>query len=125
MQLQVKWAVSQVFAVPQVGDFENVIVRAVYTASATDTKLATCPDDEPGSEPREYPIDALLCGSAKFELDSESEFIPINQLSKETVLGWVKAQLGEDAVLAIEDKVRSQIEAQKNPEPSEILVELP
>lgn len=42
----------------------------------------------------------------------EGSFTPFNQLTKETVVGWVQDSLGKDT---IESRLADQINAQKNP----------
>ena len=42
----------------------------------------------------------------------EGNIIPFDSLTPEIVIGWVKDSLGEDAV---EEALKAQIEAQKNP----------
>lgn len=42
----------------------------------------------------------------------EGSFTPFNQLTKETVVGWVQESLGKDTV---ESSLTDQINAQKNP----------
>lgn len=42
----------------------------------------------------------------------EGSFTPFNQLTKETVVGWVQESLGKDTV---ESSLADQINAQKNP----------
>ena len=43
------------------------------------------------------------------ELEKPKTLIPYNKLTEETVLGWVKAKLGTDAVTAIEKSLEDKI----------------
>ena len=52
-------------------------------------------------------------GSCSFTPNASSEdYIAFNDLTEEIVLGWVKAEVGEEDV---EASITAQIEAQKNP----------
>ena len=44
--------------------------------------------------------------------EEKGSFTPFNQLTKETVVGWVQESLGKDTV---ESSLADQINAQKNP----------
>ena len=54
---------------------------------------------------------ASTYGTVGYTQESET-FIPFADLTKATVVGWVKESLGEDTV---QDALASQIEAQKTP----------
>jgi len=45
----------------------------------------------------------------------DNAFIAYDKLDEDTVVGWVKASLGDDEVKSIEDSIASQIDAQENP----------
>jgi len=46
---------------------------------------------------------------------SSVDFVEYDKLTEDTVIGWVKAGLGEDGVKAKEDNIAAQIDAQENP----------
>jgi hypothetical protein len=53
---------------------------------------------------------------ASYSQDPEAEsYIPYEELTKETVVGWVTASLGEERMAEIEKSLADQIAAQKNP----------
>ena len=55
-------------------------------------------------------------GAVGFEADPEAEgFIPFNDLTEETVLGWVKASIGQEEIQAIEANLAEHIEKAKAP----------
>ena len=54
---------------------------------------------------------ASTYGTVSYTQESDT-FIPFNELTEATVVGWVKESLGEDTV---QDALASQIEAQKAP----------
>ena len=45
----------------------------------------------------------------------DNAFVAYDKLDEDTVVGWVKAKLGDDKVKSIEDAIASQIDAQENP----------
>ena len=45
----------------------------------------------------------------------DNAFVAYDKLDEDTVVGWVKAKLGDDEVKAMEDGIASQIDAQENP----------
>ena len=45
----------------------------------------------------------------------DNAFVAYDKLDEDTVVGWIKAKLGDDKVKAIEDGIASQIDAQENP----------
>ena len=47
--------------------------------------------------------------TGEVELDKPKTLIPYKDLTESTVLGWVKAKLGTDAVTAIEKSLEDQI----------------
>jgi hypothetical protein len=42
-------------------------------------------------------------------------FVAYDKLDEDTVIGWVKASLGDTEVKSIEDNIANQIDAQENP----------
>lgn len=53
-------------------------------------------------------------GNSQFTVQ-EGTFTPYNQLTQEQVIGWVKAQLGEQGVANMEACVQGQIDSQITP----------
>jgi len=47
--------------------------------------------------------------TGEVELDKPKTLIPYKDLTESTVLGWIKAKLGTDAVTAIEKSLEDQI----------------
>ena len=45
----------------------------------------------------------------------DNAFVAYDKLDEDTVIGWVKASLGDDKVKSIEDGIANQIDAQENP----------
>ena len=61
-------------------------------------------------------VDGEFSGSVYGSIGFEGELVtPYADLTEATVIGWVKASMGEETVAAHEAAVEAQIEAQKNP----------
>ena len=45
----------------------------------------------------------------------DNAFVAYDKLDEDTVVGWVKASLGDEQVKSIEDNIANQIDAQENP----------
>jgi hypothetical protein len=45
----------------------------------------------------------------------DNAFVAYDKLDEDTVIGWVKASLGDTEVKSIEDNIANQIDAQENP----------
>lgn len=58
---------------------------------------------------------ARVYGTAVFTLNPEADFIPFEELTEATVIGWVQAVLGEETVAAYEAAITAQLEAIANP----------
>lgn len=58
---------------------------------------------------------ARVYGSVGFTLDPEAEFIPFEELTEATVIGWVHDALGAEAVASNEAAITAQLEAIANP----------
>ena len=121
----VQWSITNVRALPRVGELEKVVISAHYRAYLADTYIGRHPDDPANAPQKTLPVDAEYTGVAQFELDPGGEFIPAEDLTKAVILGWVKDQLGVDAVNEIEDRLRARIDRVKNPpEPTVISLAL-
>ena len=45
----------------------------------------------------------------------DNDFVEYDKLDENTIIGWVKANLGDDEVKSLEDEIARQIDAQENP----------
>ncbi len=85
-------------------DSDKGVVTAHWDCSHTETVGEG--DDALSYSGRRY-------GSCSFQPDASSEdYIAFDDLTEDIVLGWVKAEVGEEDV---EASITAQIEAQKNP----------
>jgi hypothetical protein len=74
---------------------DGFVVTVHYNVSATDGDYS-----------------ASTYGTVGYSEQPGETYIPYDQLTQETVVGWVQESLGKDVV---EDSLQSQIDAQKNP----------
>ena len=44
-----------------------------------------------------------------------SSFVAYDKLDEDTVVGWVKAKLGDEQVKSVEDGIANEIDAKENP----------
>lgn len=92
------WSISRMDTI-QIPD-PNYVVKAYWNLQATN-----------GTET------VSTGGIATFSSEqSESGFIPYNQLTQEIVLGWVKTQLGDSGVASYEESLQKQLTPAPTPE---------
>jgi hypothetical protein len=58
---------------------------------------------------------ATNIGTQVVSLSEGGDFIPLEDLTNETIVGWTKDAIGEEQVKAIETSIASQIEEEINP----------
>ena len=68
---------------------------------------------------------AFIGGSTMFNSNQSSAFIPYDQLTQATVIGWVQAALGEQGIANFEANVQGQINSILNPPVSPMNTPLP
>lgn len=92
------WAVQQMDAYPEYEGNADVVFTVHWTLNGTD-------GEHVGS----------VYGSAGLTLDPEATYVPYADLTKEQVVGWVHAALGEEVVTGYEANVAQQIADQIDP----------
>tara|TARA_A100000171_G_C2087078_1_gene122586 strand:- start:541 stop:882 length:342 start_codon:yes stop_codon:yes gene_type:complete len=75
--------------------------------------IVTGISNEIDSEGNAYQATAI--GTKTLLLDSESEFIPFEDLTNETVVGWTKDAMGAEQVTSIEAGIQQAIDLKINP----------
>jgi hypothetical protein len=83
---------------------DGFVVNVHWRYSMTDT-------DQAG---KNYYADTYSVASYTQDPEAES-YVPYEELTKDIVVGWVTASLGEERMLKIEQSLTDQIAAQKNP----------
>ena len=66
---------------------------------------------------------ATNIGTQVVSLSEGGDFIPLEDLTNETIVGWTKDAIGEKQVKAIETSIASQIEEQINPKHTTITID--
>lgn len=96
--METTWNIIQMDAYPEYEGNADVVFTVHWTLNAVDGEHA-------GS----------VYGSVGLTLDPEATYVPFADLTKEQVVGWVHAALGEEQVAAYEANVAEQIANQANP----------
>jgi len=91
-----------------VGGQQDYVVIAAYDVTGVDGEFTSS-----------------LSNTAQFSTSSVSSFVPYSELTEEIVLGWIKAELGENGVHSIESCIAGQIESEKNPPVVPVVTPLP
>ena len=58
---------------------------------------------------------AEISNIARFSTENVDNFVPYEDLTEATVIGWIQAELGVDGVANIEACIQGQIDSQANP----------
>lgn len=88
------WKIGQLYTVQQPNP--DYVVTAVWSVLGQDGQYS-----------------GVCNGSADFDSQQSSTFIPYNQLTQDIVLQWVYASLGEQGVAEMQANVQAQIDYQK------------
>lgn len=109
MPITYTWTPTSLIGYPVFDGQTDVVTRVFYTVLADDGEGHTA----------DYSNIQLT------PLDPAVPFIPYDDLTPETVIGWVKANLGHDKVAAIEESLSIQIQRQVTPPPEPEVLPLP
>ena len=104
--MAIKWSINQLdYEISK--DGKSNVVTSVHW-NVNDSKEVTKDGEKVTYSGRNY-------GQAALDTSDLSSFVEYNKLDEDTVVGWVKAKLGDDEVKSIEDGIANQIDAQENP----------
>ena len=105
MAINYNWEVTSMSTIAASPTEPNYVVQANYSVIATSV---------------EQPEIFSIINDAAFFTPQEGQpnYIPYEDLTNDIVIGWVKAQLGENGVLSVEETLAAQVEALINPTPS-------
>ena len=134
--MAIKWSINQLDYQISKDSKSNVVTSVHWTAS--DSKKVTKNgekvtysggtygqigvDSDKVSETKYKDGDDIPEGKKVGDVKTEAKdpwkdnaFVAYDKLDEDTVIGWVKAKLGDDKVKSIEDGIANQIDAQENP----------
>ena len=104
--MAIKWSINQLdYEISKDGK-SNVVTSVHWTAS--DAKEVT-------KDGKKVIYAGSNYNSIGLDTSDLSNFVEYNKLDEDTVVGWVKAKLGDDEVKSIEDGIARQIDKQENP----------
>jgi len=104
--MAIKWSINQLDYEISKDNKSNVVTSVHWSAS--DSKEVT-------KDGKKVTYSGSSYGSIGLDTSDLSSFVEYDKLDEDTVVGWVKASLGDDEVKSIEDGIASQIDAQENP----------
>ena len=92
------WNIVQMNTYPEKDGLTDVVFQIHWTLTGTDNIY-----------------EGSVYNSCGVTLDESAPYTPYNELTKEQVIGWVKANLGEEQVISFEANIATQIQNQINP----------
>lgn len=96
--METTWNINQMDAYPEYEGNADVVFTVHWSITATEDEYV-----------------GYAYGSVGLTLDPAAAYVPYAELTKEQVVGWVHAALGEEAVAGYEASVAEQIANAKNP----------
>ena len=104
--MAIKWSINQLdYEISK--DSKSIVVTSVHW-TASDAKEVTKDGTKVIYSGGSY-------GQSGLDTSDLSSFVEYDKLDEDTVVGWVKAELGDDYVKSVEDGIANQIDAQENP----------
>ena len=100
------WNCKTVDVKPTDGDLSNVVYNVHWIVEASKGEIS-----------------ATSIGTKQIEVDEDVDFIDFNDLTNATVVGWVKAAMGEEEVEAIEAGLAANIAEKENPTSITMIIE--
>ena len=101
MAISIEWIITRLEVVNKDG-LNNVAIQACFDVEGSDGDLK-----------------GFTQSDVSFSSTDPTKFTPIEQVTKEQAVAWVKKALG-DRVKEFEDRVIEQIERQRTPQPQSI-----
>ncbi len=99
------WNCKTVDVYPTEADHTDVVYNVHWIVTGT--------SDELDPEGNEYQSNTI--GTQTVTLNSESQFIPFDELTNEIVVEWTKEAMGEEQVTSIEAGIQQAIDLEINP----------
>jgi len=86
MTTEIKWEIASVKTYKELNGKQNVVSQVQWQVTATDGTL-----------------NGSVYGNQDLQIDN-ANFTPFNQLTEQTMVGWVKAAMGDEQVAIFEEK---------------------
>ena len=96
------WDCKTVDAYPQLDDNSNVIYNVHWRVTGV--------LDVDGNS-----YQATNIGTQRINTDTIDDFIPVDDLTNEIIVGWTKSAIGDEEVATIESSVQNQLNSRINP----------
>ncbi len=104
--MAIKWSINQLdYEISK--DSKSNVVTSVHW-NANDSKEVTKDGVKVTYSGGNY-------GQVGLDTSDLSSFVAYDKLDEDTVVGWVKAKLGDEQVKSVEDGIANEIDAQENP----------
>lgn len=97
MAITCTWSIDEMFSYPEVDGKSDVVFGVAYTINGDNGSHVA-------SQSAQIPMPL-----------PEGDFTPYADLTEDQVVGWVKSQLGADAVAALEAQIAQMIAEQESP----------
>ncbi len=99
------WNCKTVDVHPTEADHTDVVYNVHWIVTGVSDEL----------DPEGNAYQSTSIGTQVVPLDSESQFIPFDELTNEIVVEWTKEAMGEEQVTSIEDGIQQAIDLEINP----------
>ena len=104
--MAIKWSVTQLKYELSKDGKSNVVTSVVWKSK--DEKEVT-------KDGNKQIYTSVQTGDVSLDTSDLSSFIKYSELNEDTVVGWVKAVLGNSKVQIIENKVKDELDSKVNP----------
>jgi hypothetical protein len=94
------WNCRTVDAYPSVGGLKDVVYNVHWIVTGLSEEL----------DIHENPYQATNIGTQTLNTEDITDFIPVDELTNEQVIEWVKSAMGEEEVSRIEESIKNEIE---------------
>ena len=94
------WNCRTVDAYPSVGGLKDVVYNVHWRVKGLSEEL----------DIHENPYQATNIGTQTLNTEDITDFIPVDELTNEQVIEWVKSAMGEEEVSRIEESIKNEIE---------------
>ena len=94
------WNCRTVDAYPSVGGLKDVVYNVHWRVKGLSEEL----------DIHENPYQATNIGTQTLNTEDITDFIPVDELTNDQVIKWVKLAMGEEVVSRVEENIKNQID---------------